>query len=347
MVKIEKEYFTMKKRMLKFLLFPTRPAYLTLHVTNQCTLRCRTCFLNFDNPDKNELTLPELEKIAFYLRKLLWLDITGGEPFLRRDLPDICAKFDTYSLTIPTNGFDPERISEMTQEIRRRTSAVMNIAVSVDGFEATHDEIRSKGSFRRAIETLKLLKQIKGINVRTITVLCERNYDEIIDFMKFIKTLDINFHSINFRRGSPTISKYSCPSVEKLEKIKENIFMIWKTYDYGFNTLESKILRNYQRLMYETSLRIIRERRQVPSCLAGKYHSVIWANGDFSFCEMLEPFGNIREEEIKLLLKSKKAEKVKRYIREMKCYCYHNCNMIDNFFLNPFYYPKLLRGIWK
>ncbi|MDP2922972.1 MAG: radical SAM protein [Candidatus Omnitrophota bacterium] len=333
--------------MSKILLFPTRPAYLTLYVTNRCTLRCKTCFLNFDKPDKNELTLPEIDKIAFYLRGLIWLDITGGEPFLRKDLPDICAKFDTYSLTIPTNGFDPALISEMTQEIRKRTSAVMNIAVSIDGFEATHDEIRSKGSFQRAIETLKLLKQIKGIKVRIITVLCERNYDETIDFMRFIKTFDIDFHSINFRRGPATISKYSCPSVEKLEEIKENIFRIWKTYDYGFKTLEGKILRNYQQLMYETSLRIIKEKRQIPSCLAGKYHSVIWANGDYSFCEMLEPFGNIREEDIGLLLKSKKAEKVRRSIRDGKCYCYHNCNMIDNFFLNPLHYPKLLRGAWK
>ena len=42
---------------------------------------------------------------------------------------------------------------------------------------------------------------------------------------------------------------------------------------------------------------------------------------------------------------SKKAKNMRKFIKEKKCYCHHNCNFLDNIFLNPSQYPKLLFGI--
>ncbi|MFH1461889.1 MAG: radical SAM protein [bacterium] len=337
----------MRKRILKSIFFTKKPVHLILYVTNKCNLRCKTCFVDFDRYIEAELTLEEIERIALYLNELIWLDIGGGEPFLRKDLPEICEKFNTKLISIPTNGFDPTLIYETTKKIRSKTDAEVNIAVSLDGFEKTNDNIKAEGCFKKSIETLKLLKTIRGIWLKVNTVLCRRNYPEIIDFMKFIRRFNIDFHSIILQRGPSGNPNYECPPYEKLLKIKEDIFNIWNTYDCGFKTIESSILKSYQRIMYETSLKIIKDKKQIPSCVAGKYHLVIYPNGDLAPCEMLKPFGNIRKDNIESILESKKAKEQRRFIKNKNCYCYHNCNMLDNFLLNPLLYPKLLMGILR
>ena len=334
----------MKREILKAIIASNKPVHLILHVTNRCNLRCKTCFVDFDKLKGEELTLEEIKKISKYLDKLVWLDISGGEPFLRNDLPEICSLFKTRSISIPTNGFDSDLILKSTKKIKEKIKGELMISLSIDGFENTNDNIRAEGCFKKSIETLKKLKELSEVKVKVNTVLCEKNYGEIIDFMKYIKEFDVDFHSVIFLRGRSRDSSFRCPEVEKLEEIKDDVFKIWATYNYGFGYFDSRILRNYQKIMYETSLKIMKEKRQIPDCLAYKHHLVVYANGDTAFCEMLEPFGNLRKADLKTLLKSEKAEEQRKHIKEKKCYCYHNCNMIDNFFLNPSMYPKLISG---
>lgn len=338
----------MIKRILGAVFWQKKPVHLILHVTHRCNLRCKTCFVDFEKTEQGELTLAKIEEIASYLNKLIWLNIGGGEPFLRQDLPRICAAFDTKSLSIPTNGFDPHLIKEMVKEIKARIKAELTIALSIDGFENTNDAIRESGSFKKAIKTLESLKTVKGIHIKLNTVLCERNYNELIEFMKFIRKFDLDFHSIIFRRGSKNAAhSFERPAYEKLCRIKGDIFGIWDTYDYGVKNIKKEILKKYQRLMYEASLQVIKENRQIPDCLANKFHLVIWPNGDTSCCETLKPFGNICGEKINLLLKSNNAKAQRNFIKAKRCYCHHNCNLVDNFFLNPLQYPRLLSGACK
>lgn len=337
----------MKKRLLKAILFRKKPVHLILHVTNKCNLKCRTCFVKFKNNGHEELSIDEVRKIADYLDEILWLDISGGEPFLRKDLPEICTSFNTGSIAIPTNGFNPVLINESVGKIVGSTEAEVSISLSIDGFEETNDSIRNKGCFKKSMETLELLQKNNGIRIKINTVLCEKNYPEIIKFMEYIKGLDVDFHSIIFLRGTSRDPLFRLPSYENLEKIKNDVFKIWSTYNYGFRTMEGKVLQGYQRCMFETSLRVIREKQQLPKCLAGKYHVVVQSNGDVSFCELIAPMGNIRNASFGEILRSKKAEMYRKHIKDKQCYCYHNCNLLDNYFLNPLQYPKLLGSILK
>ncbi len=332
----------MKKRILKSAFFSNKPVHLILHVTNRCNLRCRTCFVDFDNLKGKELTLEEIKGISKYLDKLIWLEIGGGEPFLRDDLDEICATFDTKSIAIATNGFDGELICSQVKKIKERTKAEIVLSVSLDGFEKTNDSIRGEGTFNKAIETIGKLKEIDGVRVKVTSVLSKDNYGEIIDLMNFVKKLGVDFHSINIQRGISRDPNLRRPSYEELLKIKDKIFDIWKEYDYGFGPLERRILRNYQRTAFDASLRVIKEKRQIPDCLAWKHHLVVYANGDVSSCEMLKPYGNIREKELKELFKSERAIEQRNCIKQKECYCYHNCNLIDNIFLNPKQWEKLV-----
>lgn len=336
----------MKKRILESL-FNKKISHLILHVTNRCNLRCKTCFVDFDKYKGKEISLEEIKKTAKDIGKLIWLDISGGEPFLRKDLPEICACFDAKSISIPTNGFNPKLIYDTTKKIRKLVKCELNVSISVDGFDKTNSKIRNKGCFDKSIETIKLLKKIKGVRIKVNTVLCEYNYNEMVEFMRFVKDLDIDAHSIIFLRGSSRDPKFKLPPYDKLQKIKKEIFKIWNSYNFGFNSIEGKILTNYQKILYNTSLKVIKEKKQIPPCVAWKKHLVIYSEGDIAFCEMLPPFGNIRRKNLKEILKSESAKKQREMIKKKKCFCYHNCNMLDNFFLSPKQYPKLLVGIFK
>lgn len=335
---------SIKLRLLKNQIINSGPSHVILHVTNRCNLRCKTCFVDTNSVSfAEEISLADIRTIANRLKNLIFTDIGGGEPFLRNDLIDICSSFKTTYLSIPTNGFDPDGIYHTVAQIRKRTEAALTISVSLDGFEKTNDDIRGAGSFQKALQTFSLLKSVPGIHLKINTVLSNRNYDEIINFMGYIRTLNPDFHSLNFLRGNPRSATLTCPSSGELRDIKKDVLGIWKSYSYGLTGFDKIILRNYHENIYESSLKVMEAKRQVPSCLAFKHHLVVYPNGDASFCEMLKPFGNLLEKPLTAWLKEENTKQRIKMIRSGDCCCYHNCNLIDNYFLNIFQYHKLFK----
>src|ERR1044072_3164557 len=86
--------FTDKLQYLRFLVDKRgmKPVYLIVGLTYDCNSFCRTCF-NWGQLRKNkehELSRDELKKTCAGMGDLLFIVMSGGEPFLRRDLPDVC-----------------------------------------------------------------------------------------------------------------------------------------------------------------------------------------------------------------------------------------------------------------
>ena len=102
----------------------SQPGFLIFYVTNRCNFRCNFCFYGKEivkGQKSDELTIDEIEKIAITTGPLLQLSLTGGEPFLRKNLSDIIDIFirhtDPWYITIPTNASMPDRMSEVLEEI--------------------------------------------------------------------------------------------------------------------------------------------------------------------------------------------------------------------------------------
>lgn len=316
--------------------------HLILHVTNRCNMRCKHCFVDFSGP-KQELTLDEVKSVSEKLSNLIWLDIGGGEPLLRDDLEEIISLFKFEEVSIPTNGWETELIAEKLKKIHLMTSGKLIVTLSLDGMQRTHDGIRSRSSFERTIRTFERLKEVEGIRIKFNTVLCEKNYDEIIALMRFVKELGPDFHSVLLLRGTPRDPSMHLPSSEKIKALEKDIYQIQQSYDYGRTGILSRIQRNYQKYKRDLSLRILQEKRQVIPCLAGTFHLVIWPECSLSVCELLPPVGNIREKNFEDLLNGAEMKKAVLSIRNGNCFCTHDCNMIENILLNPKSYFKLLR----
>src|SRR5204863_6500620 len=103
-----------------------KPVYLIIGLTYDCNSFCRTCF-NWEQLRKNkehELSLEELQKTFDSLGDLLFVVMSGGEPFLRRDLPEVCEALSTRNhvkqITISTGAIVSDIMALSTEETLKR-----------------------------------------------------------------------------------------------------------------------------------------------------------------------------------------------------------------------------------
>jgi MoaA/NifB/PqqE/SkfB family radical SAM enzyme len=146
------------------------PFKLTFALTYWCQYRCKTCNIWSKRPE-DELSTAEVFSFIDQTRDVSWLDVTGGEIFLRNDIADILERIlDRWQhlilLHFPTNGFQTDRIVEVVARLAHRSPARIVVTVSLDGDEALNDQIRGvKGGYRRQIETFRRLRSMPGVTV--------------------------------------------------------------------------------------------------------------------------------------------------------------------------------------
>ena len=144
------------------------PMKLNWAVTYWCQYKCKTCNIWKLKP-QNELTTEEILDFVRCNPNFSWLDLTGGEIFLRQDIAEILEAIARnwqrlVLLHFPTNGYLTERILKTAARIAKLFSFSLIVTVSLDGPEQLNDEIRGiKGGYRRQMETFKALRKIRGI----------------------------------------------------------------------------------------------------------------------------------------------------------------------------------------
>jgi len=148
---------------------PSAPLKLNLCLTYWCQYKCKTCNIWRRKPT-DELSTDEIRALVRENPHVNWVDLTGGEIFLRPDIDEI---FDAILagwsrlalLHFPTNGFQTDRIVRSVERMARHVrGARIVVTVSLDGDEAVNDEIRGiKGGFRRQIATFQALRGMPGI----------------------------------------------------------------------------------------------------------------------------------------------------------------------------------------
>lgn len=316
--------------------------HLIVHVTNHCNFRCDHCFIDFS--PKRDLKLDAYQRLGKQAGRLFWLDIGGGEPFLRKDLADIVAAFETSVVTIPSNGSLPDLMEEQIGRLMRTSSASPVVSLSLDGLQATHDRVRNApGNWDQVWSTFERLRAIDGLSVKVNTVLTRDNAPEILELMREVRRRGPDFHSIILLRGDPADPNVALPPMEELRQLGPDIFAILETYDYGRNPVAGHILRNYHRYLWNVSLRTIRDRTQVIPCHAGKAHMVVMGDGSVSSCEMLPAVGSIQDQSLDEIRSSAALRDQVRDIENKACHCTHNCAMFDSILFRPASVPHLLR----
>ena len=281
-----------------------RIRHMIVHVTNNCNFRCKHCFIDFD--DKKDLTLDHYKDIAKDQPEVFWLDIGGGEPFLRSDLADIVCLYNSKVTHIPTNGRLTPTIVDQCKKIKDRKDTELIIGLSLDGLEETHNHIRGKkNSWFHAWNTYDKLRELGNVSIKVTTVITESNFHEILPLMEEVQKRGVDFHSVILLRGEPLDPTFGLPPLEELKAFAPKMFDILARYDYGRTSVSAYILRNFHKYLWNTSIKVLEERRQVIPCLAGEAHMVVWGDGGVSSCEMLPKVGSVRDKPLKEVLASK------------------------------------------
>ena len=140
----------------------------------------------------------ELEYYRKLPKTLRDINVSGGEPFLRRDLVElvkilheICPK---ARIIISTNGYLSDLIKEKMREILKSVPQV-GVGISIDGIGEMHDKIRGiPGGFNLATRTVKLLREDLGMkNLRIAFTISKQNIDHLSKVYDLSLELGVQF----------------------------------------------------------------------------------------------------------------------------------------------------------
>jgi len=319
-----------------------RMKHMIVHVTTACNFRCEHCFVDFES-EKRDLKLPYFQKLGAQSPPLMWLDIGGGEPFLRKDLADIILSFDSQIVHIPTNGSLIPQMIEQIRKIQAQAKREIIIGLSLDGLEKNHNLIRKENdSWNQVWDAYQALRTLGGVSIKVCTVINNKNIDDIIPLMEEVYKRGVDFHSVILLRGATLDPSITLPSLQQLYELGPKMFDILSRYDYGRTRLSATLLQNFHRFLWNTSLKTLEQQTQVIPCLAGQTQLVVWGDGKVSACEMLPAVGDLTEKDLPKIIASDAWKEQLQFIKDKKCHCTHNCAMLDSIFYNPANLPSLL-----
>ncbi len=316
--------------------------HMIVHVTTACNFRCEHCFVDFES-EKRDLKLPYFQKLGEQSPPLMWLDIGGGEPFLRKDLAEIVLSFDSKIVHIPTNGSLIPQMIEQIKRIQAQSDREIIIGLSLDGMEQSHNLIRKENdSWTQVWDAYAALRDLGNVSIKVCTVINNKNLHEIIPLMEEVQKRGVDFHSVILLRGETLDPTMTLPPLDDLKALGPQMFDILNRYDYGKSSMSAYVLKNFHRYLWNTSLQILEQETQVIPCLAGQTQLVVWGDGKISACELLPAVGDLKEKDLPDIIASDAWQEQVQFIKDKKCHCTHNCAMLDSIFYNPVNLPNLL-----
>jgi len=160
-------------------------------LTLACNLRCRHCASAAGPARPDELTTDEALALVDQFPALLVREVhfTGGEPLLRPDWWRIAERVRDRRIAsrIVTNG------SPLVPHVieRLRDVGIETVGISLDGLEATHDDVRQQpGLFRRVLTAIERVQEA-GLAVGVITAVNAHNLAELPDLLRLLLSLEV------------------------------------------------------------------------------------------------------------------------------------------------------------
>ena len=144
-----------------------QPFKLTFAVTDACQSGCEICSIWKKRPE-NELSVAEIRRIFRSAPRFSWIDLTGGEPFLRGDIAEVALAVieecpSLGLLHLPTNGLEPDLVVRETMKILSHRPRRLIMTVSIDGPPELNVLLRGHPeAWNAAIETFSRLRHLRS-----------------------------------------------------------------------------------------------------------------------------------------------------------------------------------------
>ena len=267
-----------------------QPMTVTYSVTAACQSRCKTCQIGhmyMEHPEraKNDLSLDEIEKIFKSMKPVYFFNLSGGEPFLRKDLPDIVALACKYLrprvIHTPTNAILSDRIIKNTDEIisivRAYDSSVpFTVKPSIDGVGDLHDEIRGvKGNFEQLLKTINGLRKLEdkydNFHLELGTVISNFNIDHLEEIEDFVHSLGVESYRNEVAECRTEFFNLKDPITPPAEVYQRLIKDFSRKVEENIASKKNlaKMTEALRVVYYNIAGKILAEQRQVIPCYAG------------------------------------------------------------------------------
>lgn len=310
------------------------PTDCSIVTTYRCQMRCEMCNIWHHPTDRSrEIGADELA----ILPKLKVINITGGEPFIRKDLDEIAevALQKAELVVVSTSGWHGERIIDFCRRFPK-----VGIRVSIEGLSQNNDRLRGRpGGFDRALRLLLALKEARHENIGFGMTVSNHNSEDLVPLYRLAKSLRFEFATASFH-NSFYFHKTDNVITER-ERVIENF------YQLADEQLKERSPKAWFRALFNLGLvRYIRGMRRMLPCEAGLANFFVFPYGDVYPCNGLEDrywrktLGNIREaRSFEDIWYGPAAEEVRRLVAA----CPKNCWMVGT--ASPVMKKYLSRGV--
>ncbi len=334
-----------------------RPRLLTYIVTFRCNARCVMCD-SWRKEGDGDLTLEQIEAIFRQLPPLHAIRLTGGEPFVRKDLGEIAALAQEilrpWLLHVTSNGFLTDRIVSFCEQ--RDRAVPLQLLISIDGVGAKHDEIRGRrDAWECAMATVRTLAPRQrelglrlAVNQTVVDAESASHYTRLHDILR---PLDVRHQVVVAYEASATyslkreideaprapggFSTFGDITVDQLAALFAEI-----ESDLGELPLPERVAKRY----YLDGIRgrLLDHRASPnPRCVALGAHLRLYPNGDVPTCQFNSArVGNLTQQSFGELWGSATAAKQRRWVANCPG-CWAECEVLPN----ALYSGDLLRAL--
>lgn len=281
-------------------------------------MRCRMCNIWQHPTDRNdEIKASDLRSLP----RLKFINLTGGEPFVRDDIEEIVEECyrHTKRIVISTSGWYYSKVIELAKRFPD-----IGIRLSLEGMQAVNDELRGRsGGFEKGFNTLLTLRDMGVKDIGFGCTVSDTNSEDMLQLYRLSRVLGLEFataayhNSFYFHKEDNMINDPDkvCADFYKLVQLqlKERRPKSW------FRAYFNMGLINY-----------VRGNRRLLPCEAGSVNFFIDPHGEVYPCNGMEcrywkaSMGNIRSESFDALWGSAQAMRV----REQVSRCPKNCWMV-------------------
>jgi MoaA/NifB/PqqE/SkfB family radical SAM enzyme len=329
-----------------------RPAELHLELTHRCDLKCVMCeHWQMEHLDPASVAreldgaaLKAAVKGAALAKGIENVVVTGGEPWLRHDLPELLAflraELPSAKIIVLTNLWNTGHLRKRLGELKAAgllADGKLSLGSSLDGLGATHDSVRGQaGAFDGLTRTVRALKdEFPGLGFGFTFTLVPRNAHELHDAFRFVtEELGVGFGAqwavqtggIDPLGWTPEARAAGIAGIRRIaELLCERSGALEKlAAPAAHRGLWSELA--YWRYLEEYG----RDERRFPfflRCTSGERHVMVGAEGEVFFCPVnrARTIGNVKEKGLDAIWSSPEAAKEREYVASGKCHCWLRC----------------------
>lgn len=311
------------------------PINLTVSVTYSCPSRCLTCDIWQKKVD--DLSVDEYGRIFPTLEEVpIWVTISGGDQFVRRDLDEIVRLIKTQInpqiVNIPMNGIITERIHTLLPRIAHLTQGsqlVLNL--SVDEIGPEHDRLRgAPGNWEKLLGVAELIRDLKKtydhIVMGVHTVISTHNVERIPDIADEARRIfrpDSYITEVAENRVElKTMEKHITPDPADYRRATAHLKQAIAA-QRSMNPV-ARLVQSLRLEYYELAARVLEEKRQVIDCYAGWASAHLAPDGNlWGCCVRAETMGNLRDfgYDFRTVWRGPAADAFRASVRNKECAC--------------------------